>query len=154
MLIKPAVVGGCTDQRRRVRRQKRPGDAATEFAVLAPFLAFLFVVSVDFARVFYYQLTLETCVANGALLAANLRTYGEATWVIPDNTIAGATAADGSTLSPPLASNQVSVSYGTGTDGNPNVTVSVSYPFTTITKFPGFNTTLNLSASCTMRVAP
>ena len=133
---------------------RRAGVAAVEFAVLAPFLAFLFLVTVDFARVFYYQLVLDNCARNGALLAANLRSYQETGWVTPDNTIAGATTADGASLNPPLSSSQVTVAYGIGSDGNPNVTVSISYNFTTITQFPGLGDPISLTAKSTMRVAP
>jgi Flp pilus assembly protein TadG len=133
---------------------KRAGVAAVEFAVLAPFLAFLFLVTVDFARVFYYQLVLDNCARNGALLAANLRSYQETGWVTPDNTIAGAATADGSGLNPPLTSSQVSVTYAIGADKNTNVTVSVSYNFTTITQFPGLGDPITLTAKSTMRVAP
>src|SRR5262245_23194902 len=44
----------------------RRGAAAVELPVLLPFLAFLFVAGVDFARVFYHYLTITNCAANGA----------------------------------------------------------------------------------------
>jgi hypothetical protein len=46
--------------------------AAVEFAVLAPFLAFLFVLTVDFARVFHYQQVVEQCARNGALYGSRV----------------------------------------------------------------------------------
>jgi Flp pilus assembly protein TadG len=134
--------------------KRRRGTAAVELAVVLPFLAFLLVITVDFARVFQYQLTLDNCARNGALFGANLRSYQENGWVNSYNDITSATLADGQTLNPPLASNQVTVTKGTGSDGNPNVTVTINYPFTTITQFPAFGTTLNLKASVSMRVAP
>jgi Flp pilus assembly protein TadG len=39
------------------RRSPRRGVAAVELAVLLPFLCFLFVTAVDFARIFYLAIT-------------------------------------------------------------------------------------------------
>jgi Flp pilus assembly protein TadG len=137
-----------------IRKRLRSGAAAVELAALAPFLALLFVVTVDFARVFYYQLTIEDCARNGALLGSSLRSYQETGWVQPYNDIATVTVADGASLNPPLDSSMVNVTNGKGSDGNSNVTVTITYPFTTITQFPGFGNTFNLQAKCSMRVAP
>jgi Flp pilus assembly protein TadG len=142
--------GKLTGRRKGLRR----AVAAVEMAVLAPFLAFLFVITVDFARVFYYQLTLDDCARNGALLGSSLRSYQETGWVNPYNDIVAVTVADGASLNPPLDPSQVTVSGGTGSDGNPNVTVTIQYPFASITHFPGFGDTLNLQATVSMRVAP
>jgi len=118
----------------KVAAQRRAGIAAVELALLLPFLALLFVITIDFARVFQYQLTLDNCARNGALYGANLRSYQENGWVNSFNNITSATLADGATLNPPLASNQVTVTPATGSDGNPNITVTINYPFTTITQ--------------------
>ena len=45
----------------------RHGTAAVELAVLAPFLVFMMVIAVDWARVFYYTVTINDCARNGAL---------------------------------------------------------------------------------------
>jgi Flp pilus assembly protein TadG len=142
--------GKLTGRRKGLRR----AVAAVELAVLAPFLAFLFVITVDFARVFYYQLTLDDCARNGALLGSQLRSYQETGWVKPYNDIVAVTVADGASLNPPLDPSQVTVTGGIGSDGNPNVTVTIQYPFASITNFPGFGDTLNLQATVSMRVAP
>src|SRR5262249_38652771 len=67
-------------QRRAVRR----GAAAVELAVLLPFLAFLFVIAVDWSRIFYYSMTVTNCARNGALWAGDpytttLRPYSNIT---------------------------------------------------------------------------
>jgi Flp pilus assembly protein TadG len=135
-------------------RGGRRGAMAVELAVVAPFLVFLFLVGIDYARVFYYQLTIENCARNGALFGSSLRSYQEKAWVSPNNDITKATLADGGTLSPPLDSSDVHVTNGTGSDGNANITVSVDYPFTTLTGFPGLSQTFTLHAQVSMRVAP
>jgi Flp pilus assembly protein TadG len=136
--------------------------AAVELAVMAPFLGLLFMITVDFARVFYYQTVLDNCARNGALLGAQLNSYQETGWVIPDNTVAAAAAADGASLNPPLTASQVTVNpksgtalsgYPKGSDGNPQVTVTINYTFTTLTQFPGFANSFNLTAVAKMRVA-
>jgi Flp pilus assembly protein TadG len=128
--------------------------AAVELAVLAPCLALLFVITVDFARVFYYKLTLDNCARNGALFGSNLRSYQEKAWVNSYNDIVSATTVDGQYLSPPLSSSHIQTASGTGTDGNANITVTINYPFTPITQLPGMGGTLTLHAQAKMRVAP
>jgi Flp pilus assembly protein TadG len=135
-------------------RLQRRASAAVELAVVSPFLAFMFVVTVDYARVFYYQQTLDNCARNGALYGSNLKSYQETGWVKPYDAVVAATLADGTTLNPPLTSSNVTVTNGTGSDGHPNVQVAISYNFTTITRFPGFNNTVTLTSTVSMRVAP
>jgi Flp pilus assembly protein TadG len=136
------------------RRGPRNGVEAVELALVAPFLALLFVITVDFARVFYYQQTINDCARSGALFGSNLRSYQETGWVSPYKDATSVAVADGASLNPPLTSSQVKVVSGKGSDGNVNVTVTVSYPFTTVTQFPGFGSTFNLTATSKMRVAP
>lgn len=95
--------------RRSCKQILRRGIAAVELAMLLPFLCFLFVITVDFARVFQCQMVLDSCARNGALLGSQLNSYQETGWVSPDNTIANAAAADGSSLNPPLQASQVTV---------------------------------------------
>src|SRR5262249_31515546 len=64
-------VGPACRLRRSPRRNARTAAMAVELAVLLPVLVFLFAVGVDFARVFYYQLTIENCARNGALFGSN-----------------------------------------------------------------------------------
>jgi Flp pilus assembly protein TadG len=136
------------------RPGRRSGVAAVELAVLAPCLALLFVITLDFARAFYYKLTLDNCARNGALFGSNLRSYQEKAWVNSYNDITDATIADGKYLNPPLSSSHITTATGTGSDGNANVTVTINYPFTPITQLPGLGATLTLHAKASMRVAP
>ena len=132
----------------------RRGAVAVEVGLLAPFLVLLFGIAVDFARVFYYQQVLNDCARNGCHYSANLRSYQETGWVSPYNDVTDATVAEGSSLNPPLDSSQVSVASGKGSDGNPNVTVTITYPYQTIMSLPGLPSTFNLTAKASMRVAP
>jgi len=49
------------------KREPRDGSAAVELAAFLPLLIFCSMAVVDFARVVYVQVTLQTCARNGAL---------------------------------------------------------------------------------------
>ena len=132
---------------RSVRRRK--GAAAVELAVLLPLLTFLFLIAVDYARIFYYSLTLENCARNGALCASNAFNYP-----MPYSSVAQAAIADGASLSPALTASDVTVTNGTDANGNSCVTVTINYTFQTITNYPGLPSSVNLVRSVEMRVAP
>ena len=57
--------------------QPRRGATVVELAVLLPLLVFVFVIAVDFARVFYYSLTLTNCARAGAMYASDPTTSAE-----------------------------------------------------------------------------
>lgn len=132
------------------RASKRDkGTAVVELAILLPLLTFLFLIATDYARIFYCSLTLENCARNGALCASNAFNYP-----MPYSSIAQAALADGANLNPPLTSDDVTVTNGTDANGNPSVTVTVNYTFQTITNYPGLPSSVNLTRSVEMRVAP
>jgi len=123
----------------------RQGAAVVELAVLLPFIAFLFVIAIDYARVFYFSQVIENSARGGALYASNLTTAQS-----PYSTVAQAALADATDLNP-----QPTVTSTTGNDaaGNPFVQVTVSWQFQTITDFLGIPNT-NISRTVQMRVAP
>jgi Flp pilus assembly protein TadG len=140
------------------RRAARRGAASVELALVLPFLMFAFIAAVDFARVFYYSLTMSSCARSGAL-------YGCQS---PDNAndTAGITAAaladaNASNISPtPTVDTPV---QGTDAAGNPYIQVTVHYSFQTIGIYPstsnpwtlvGFSDPLTITRTVQMRVAP
>ena len=125
---------------------RRHGVAAVELAALLPFIAFLFAVTVDFARIFYYTQVVENCARNGAVYASNVSSAQS-----PYANLTAAAQADAAGLTP-----QPSVSSASGTDaaGNAYVQVTVSWTFRTITAFPGIPSSVNISRTVQMRVAP
>lgn len=136
------------------RRDTRGGVATLELAVLLPLLCFLFVIAIDYARIFYYSLTLENAARNGAYYASNypgIYAYTTAEAVV---------TADVSNLSPAPT---VDIRYATTADGpfetttpitNGYVEVKVTWNFKSITKFPGVPTNTTLVRKCRMKVAP
>jgi Flp pilus assembly protein TadG len=117
-----------------------------ELALLLPFLCFLFVITVDWARVFYFDLTVENCARCGALYGgrdpnAALDTAG----------IQAEALKDATNLDP----KKLTVTSVTDNDSVPTtVTVTVTYPFATITNFPGVSSNFTLSRTVTAKVAP
>ncbi len=133
--------------------RRRSGVAATELAVVLPFICLLFVITIDFARIFYVSLTLASCARNGALFASNIANYtgweGSSSQI---SSVQQAAVADAPSLNPALSTSNVSVTNGTS-NGNSVITVSVTYTFTTITNFPGAPS-ITLTRSEQTRVAP
>ena len=124
------------------KQRARPAAAAVEFAVLAPFLAFLFVIAVDWARVFYYSIAVRNCARNGALYLSQKQSAKTTSspytdsgyvnlYVNSANPVTAAALADASNLTP-----TPTVTSTTGSDGyGPYVEVTVSYTFQTVTDF-------------------
>ena len=132
---------------KRCQKAPRRGAATVEFAFCVPLLAFLMVIAVDWARIFYYSVTVTNAARNGALYASD--PIGR-TMSIYSN-VTDAALAEATDLSPPP-----SVSSANGTDGSGNafVTVTVSWQFPLVTSYPGISNPTTLTRTCQMRVAP
>src|SRR6188508_560344 len=112
------------------RRRPVRGVAVVELAVLLPLLILLFMIAIDFARVFYFSLSLTNCARAGALYASDPTVADES----PFASVQAAVLSDATNFSP-----QPTISSTTGVDsqGRKYVTVTASYTFQTITGFPG-----------------
>jgi len=147
---------------RRSDRRARRGAVAVEFAVLLPFLCFLFVTAVDFARVFYLAITVQNCARNGAYYASN---YPNNSYLYNDiygyKNLDDAVGRDAGNLSPAPT---YTVYYGSSPNGpftqttapasGGYVQVTVDWTFRTITNYPGVPNNVALSRSCVMQMAP
>jgi hypothetical protein len=126
-------------------KKHRAGIAAVELAILLPLLALLFVIAVDWGRIFYYAVTINNCARNGAAYAFD--PYSGVT-SYPD--LASAALADAPNLSPPPT-----VTSASGTDSNgPYVDCTVTYNFQTITNFPGVPKATTLTRTVRVYQAP
>jgi Flp pilus assembly protein TadG len=134
---------------RRLHRPQHPRRAAAivELAVLLPILVFLFVIAVDFARVFYFSQVIENCARQGALYASDPKAPAYNRYA----SLQDAALADAPDLTP-----QPTVSSTTGTDaaGNGYVAVTVTWQFQTITNFPAVPNNMTISRTVQMRMAP
>jgi Flp pilus assembly protein TadG len=127
-------------------RPRRRGAAIVELAILLPLLAFLFVVGVDYARLYYHGVILTDAARSGALYGSDrmdkaLDTAG----------IENAALLEAGDLSPPPS---VTSTTGTDVEGNPYVEVTVGWQFHTVSRFPGVPSTFDLKRTVRMRVAP
>lgn len=130
----------------RLLARRRRGAATIEFAILVPLLAFFFVIGVDFARVFYHYVTVTNSARNGAI-------YGSADEkkAADGEGIKSAALADATNLQP---APEVTSAVANDAAGNPVLRVTVNWTFRTVTNFPGVPSTVNLSRTIEMRVAP
>jgi len=132
--------------RLRPNTNARPGTSAVEFAVVLPFLMFMVVIAVDFARVYRHAQVIMSAARNGALYGCDNPTRAADT-----DGIQAAALADAVDLSPTPTVTSVT---GTDADGNQYVRVTVSVPFQTITHYPGVPSSMSLTRTVQMRVAP
>jgi hypothetical protein len=145
---------------------RRKGAACVELALLLPFLCFVFVATVDFARIVYFTVTIDNCAHNGGVYGS--QTYDNANqqwigsmaqyWEGPNGKIVSTAQAaadvDGTNLSPALAKSNVAVTSGTDANGNPTNVVTITYTFNTIVGFPGIPSAVTITRVVTARVAP
>jgi len=127
-------------------RGKRRGAAVVELAVLLPLLVFLFVIAVDFGRIFYFSVTLTNCARAGAMYASDPTTNAESAFASTQ----AAALADATNLSPAPTVTSVS---GVDAAGRPYVEVTAAYSFRTITGFPGVPNQVNLTRTVRMNVS-
>jgi Flp pilus assembly protein TadG len=148
----------------RTCRQAEPrqATAVVELVVLLPFLCFLLVIAIDYARLFYFAVTVQNCARNGAYYASD---YPNNSYLYNDiygyANLNDAILRDAGNLSPAPT---YQVMYGTSTagpfdqstkpTGDCYVQVTVNWTFTSLTNFPLLPSTVTLSRSAVMEVAP
>jgi Flp pilus assembly protein TadG len=140
-----------------------PGAATVEFALILPFLMFLLVVAVDYARIFYFGVTVQNCARNGAYYASR---YPNNNYLYNDlygyTNLDDAVTRDAGDLTPAPT---WTVAYGTSPDGPFNlsaappagggyVRVTVHWTFHTLTNYPFIPASVNVSKDCVMKMAP
>jgi hypothetical protein len=107
----------------------------------------LFVVMLDFCRVYNCAQTLQNAARCGALYASGT--------VLPPSGTSSQTAAtqaalaEAVSLDPPLQSTEVAI-----TTSGSNVTVTVNYNFQTVTSYPALPAVVPLSFSATFPKSP
>jgi Flp pilus assembly protein TadG len=128
------------------RRRSRTGAAVVELAILAPLMVFLFVIAVDFARVYYFSLTLTNCARSGAFYASDPWTASES----PFTSTEDAALSEARNISPAPTINE---RHGADGSGNAWVEVSAEHRFATIAGFPGVPNDVKLTRTVRMYVS-
>ena len=143
----------------------RKGAQVVELAVLLPFLAFMFVIAVDWARIFYYSIAVTNCARNGALYLSQQQSAKTTSSPYTDSgyvnlyansktPVTDAALADASNLTPTPT---VTSTTGSDTYGN-YVEVTVAYTFHSVTHFSVANfvvpSSTNVTSTVRMYVPP
>src|SRR5262249_33884537 len=129
------------------RQRCRAAAAAVELAILLPFLTFVFLVAIDYCRLFYYTQVVTNCARNGALWASDPTTQ-------PQSPYASVDAAARADADPDVAA-ALTVTSTTGSDSIGSYTdVTVQYSFQTFTSYPGIPTTSVVTRTARVRPAP
>lgn len=133
---------------RRKTRTNRRGAAIVEFAVLLPFLLYLCIIAVDWARLMYFSQCVNDCARAGAIWASDDEVRLKSRYA----TVTAAALAEAPGINPtPTVSQTTDVTA----QGKPDwVTVTVSMQFDTISNFPGVPKTQSITRSVRMKVAP
>jgi Flp pilus assembly protein TadG len=128
------------------RPNARKGAAAVELAILLPFLCFAFVIAIDFGRIFYFSMTVTNCARNGAAYG-----YADSAHAVDQSGIAAVAQQDAGNLD----GSQLQISSTTDNSASPNyVTVTATYPFTTLTDYPGVPNQVTLTRTVRIAVLP
>lgn len=143
---------------------KRWGVAATELAIILPFLIFLWVIAIDWARIFYYTVTVQYAARDGAYCASNypgIYSYdtdgnGQLSSTEIQNAALG--EATNITPTPTVVVGYDTIYNGTYSSSSPTganfVQVRVTYTFNTITNFPGVPNATVITRTERMAIAP
>jgi Flp pilus assembly protein TadG len=135
------------------RRPPRSGASAAELALLLPLLGLIFLVTLDFARLYYYYSIVTNCARNGALYASDPVAAHESPYASM-TAAAQAEATDQNNTNNLSSTLNVTSTNGTDAAGNPYVEVTVAYPFQTLSNYPGLSNPINLTRTIRVRVAP
>ncbi len=127
------------------RKEGRHGAATVEFAILLPLLMFLFGIGVDWARAFYYHVTITNASRNAA-------TWGcQSPSQAADSTgIQNIALQDCSSLGAGVTVQSSVVTV----DGIDYLRVTVRYAFQPLTGLPGTPSTQTIWQTTEMRVMP
>jgi Flp pilus assembly protein TadG len=120
----------------------RRGVAAAELALILPLFVTLFVIAVDFGRVFYVEYIVINAARCGALYGGTNPTCARDTAGIQRTIQAEATDLNATLL-------QITSTTGTDSAGNPCIDVTVDYPFHMVTNYL---TSANINVACKIRM--
>jgi Flp pilus assembly protein TadG len=132
--------------RLRSKRQRK-GAATVELAVLMPLLVYLFMITVDYGRIFYFSLALTNCARAGAFYAGDPLASSQSCYA----SVQDAALAEATNLNPPPVVTQTN---GSDAAGNPYADVTATWTFRTINNYPGVPNTTNLVRRVRTRIAP
>src|SRR5436190_9288965 len=126
------------------RTSNRRGAAVVELALVLPLMVFLLLIGIDYCRVFFFSQIVCNCTRNGALYVSDPYNIASS----PYSSLDEAAKADATSD----IRSQLTVTSTTGTDSLGSYTqVSVSYPFSTLTGYPGLPKTVTITRTAKVR---
>lgn len=132
------------DRYSRHRRDRRPGVAALEFALVLPVLITLLLGCVDFGRFPYYQLAVINAAEAGAVYGST-HSYTSTTAAAWQTQVQQAVQNEMQNLSGfDLTQLTITITRGTDSSGATNVSVEVRYPFRSLIAWPVLSSSLTL----------
>jgi Flp pilus assembly protein TadG len=145
-----------------LRRAYKPGQAATEFALVVPVLALLLVGVTDFARAFYFNQEVVAAARAGAQYGSQSVTTASDSTNIKNAAMANGTNVPGLSVSSSVCTCQSPTPTGetacaTGYCNGANsaatyVIVTTSATFTTLVKYPGVPHSTTMTGEAIMQV--
>jgi Flp pilus assembly protein TadG len=148
---KRAAGNGRTPRGKRGCCRRTRGVAAVEFAIVLPLILTLTFAAVDFGRVMHAYLVVSNAARCGAEYGSmhGFTAYSQASW---QTQVLAAAATEMQNLPGYSAANsQTTCTTTTDSDGLFQVTVTASYPFTTVVSWPGVPAAVQLSHQVVMR---
>ncbi len=127
--------------------RSRRGVAAAELAILLPFIALMLVAAVDYCRIYYDAQVVDSAASSGCLYASGAVRRDRS--ISAEQAARDAAVADGVSLDPPLAPEDVDV-----TITDTSATVTVTHRCQSFTNYPGLPTNVTVRRSVTMPRAP
>lgn len=140
MISKLQNHSGAGSGRARVR-----GQGLVEFALIAPLMIFMLLITVDFARAYSAHIEVSNAARAGAI-------YGSRSSAFAHDVNAVRAAALRETPSIFGKAPQVIPTPGSDSDGYERITVTVRYDFEPLIEFPGIPKSVQISRTVTMRV--
>jgi Flp pilus assembly protein TadG len=125
----------------------RRGVAATELALWLPFLGLMFVIALDFCRVFHASQTIQNCALAGAMYSSGVSTGKPGS--PSDNPAVLAAIAEGASLDPPLGADNVAVVTSNG-----KAEVTVTYDYRMLVNWTGIAGTWKITRTVSMNIMP
>jgi Flp pilus assembly protein TadG len=125
----------------------RHGAAAAELAIVLPLLTLVFLVALDFCRAYYCTQTVQAAANSAAMYASG--TALPAANTTAEDAARQAAVAEGTSLRPPLTTDNVAVSVANGM-----ATVTVTYEFHALFGGGIVPGQINVVRTVTMSVAP
>jgi Flp pilus assembly protein TadG len=133
------------EHRPHPQRSRQRGQGLVEFALIAPLMIFMLLITVDFARAYSAHIQVTNAARAGAIYGSRSMALATDSTAVQDAALAD---------SPTIYSTAPVVSSSTSKDSDDydQISVTVNYNFSTLFNYPGIPTNVTISRTVSMRV--